>query len=173
MALTITELTIIGLLLERPRHGYELEHTIEQRGIRNWADIGFSSIYYVLAKLERRGLIDSDDQPVHSRAKRTFSPTARGREAAIAETTALIEHTRPASHPFLAGLANLGLLSERDYADALRTRLAEIEARIATVRSTSRAQAPLPPPAEEVFSFSLALLEAEREWLARRVTVSA
>ena len=56
--LTASELTVLGLLVEHPRHGYDLERVIEQRGIRQWTDIGFSSIYYVLSKLEKRGLVE-------------------------------------------------------------------------------------------------------------------
>ena len=43
-ALTPAELTILGLLEEQPRHGYELEQVIEERGIRQWTALGFSSI---------------------------------------------------------------------------------------------------------------------------------
>ena len=53
--LTPAELTVLGLIVEQPRHGYDLEQVIEERGIRQWTDIAFSSIYYVLAKLEKRG----------------------------------------------------------------------------------------------------------------------
>ncbi|MFT4280380.1 PadR family transcriptional regulator [Microbacterium sp.] len=172
MDLTITELTLLGLLVERPQHGYELEQTIEQRGIRRWAEIGFSSIYYVLNKLERRGLVSGDEPDGGARARRVFRPTAAGREAAAAETTALLAHDRPVAHPFLTGLANLALLPAQTYRDALATRLSEIDTRLAAVEQARAAQAPLPPAAAEVFSFSLALLEAERTWLAQRVTVS-
>ena len=35
----------------------EIEHVIEERGMRDWTEIGFSSIYYLLKKLEKEGLI--------------------------------------------------------------------------------------------------------------------
>ena len=57
---------------------------------------------------------------------------------------------------------------------ALRTRLAQIEARMAAVQAVQavqQAQAPLPLAAREVFSYSLSLMEAERQWLATRVQV--
>jgi len=75
-------------------------------------------------------------------------------------------------HPVLVGLANLPLIPEASYDEALRSRLTQIEARIASVKETQRSQAPLPRPAREVFSYSLSLLEAERSWLAERVQVS-
>ena len=52
---TEAELMILGLLAERPRHGYEIEEVIEARGMREWTAIGFSSIYYLLNKLEKGG----------------------------------------------------------------------------------------------------------------------
>jgi DNA-binding PadR family transcriptional regulator len=48
---------LLGLVAEMPRHGYELEQVIDQRSMREWSQIGFSSIYFVLGKLEARGLI--------------------------------------------------------------------------------------------------------------------
>ncbi|MGW4501052.1 PadR family transcriptional regulator [Micromonospora sp. NPDC004336] len=171
MELTSAELTVLGLIVERPRHGYDLEQVIEQRGIRQWSDVGFSSIYYLLAKLEKRGLVHVPEAPAAAKSRRVFHPTAEGREAAARTALALIEEPRPIPHPLLVGIANLSLLSERDYAGALRTRLARVEARIESVRAAQRTQSPLPRPAREVFSYSLSLLEAERQWLADRAQV--
>ena len=46
------ELAILSLIAEKPRHGYEIDEVIEERGMRDWTEIGFSSIYYLLNKLE-------------------------------------------------------------------------------------------------------------------------
>jgi DNA-binding PadR family transcriptional regulator len=54
--LTDAELLLLGLVAEMPRHGYELDQVIQQRGMREWTEIGFSSIYFVLGKLEKLGL---------------------------------------------------------------------------------------------------------------------
>ena len=48
------EAAILGLLCERPQYGYEIEKIIEKRNMRNWTEIGFSSIYYILKKLEEK-----------------------------------------------------------------------------------------------------------------------
>lgn len=171
--LTPAELTVLGLIVEQPRHGYDLEQVIEERGIRQWTDIAFSSIYYVLAKLEKRGLVeaaDGDRSGVKSR--RVFRATAEGRQIAADEAVAFIADLQAVPHPVLVGLANLPLVSERAYDEALRSRLTQLEARIASVTEAERSQAPLPRPAREVFSYSLSLLEAERSWLAERAQVS-
>ncbi|GAA4954839.1 hypothetical protein GCM10023224_45400 [Streptomonospora halophila] len=171
MELTRAELTVPGLLVERPRHGYDLGQVIERRGIRQWTDIGFSSIYYVLTKLERRGLVQVPEAPSAAKSRRVFQATPAGCEAARLNALALIEEPRPVAHPLLIGVANLPLLSEHEYAQALRTRLAQVEDRSTAVRESQQGQAPLPPPAREGFSYSLSLLEAERSWLAGRVQV--
>ncbi|MBG0560828.1 PadR family transcriptional regulator [Actinoplanes aureus] len=172
MDLTPAELTVLGLVIERPQHGYDLEQMIEQRGIRQWTDIGFSSIYYLLTKLERRGLLHVPDAPAAAKSRRVFHATAEGREVAARTALVLIAEPRPAPSPLLVGVANLPLLSPREYARALRARLARIETRIAAVEAARQAQASvLPPAAREVFSYSLSLLEAERQWLATRAEV--
>ena len=45
--MTNAEFAILSLIFELPRHGYEIEKTIEKRGMREWTEIGFSSIYYL------------------------------------------------------------------------------------------------------------------------------
>ncbi|WP_223587098.1 PadR family transcriptional regulator [Microbacterium sp. OVT16B] len=172
MNLTPTELTILGLIAEQPRHGYDLEQVIEQRGIRRWADIGFSSIYYVLSKLEGRGLIQSEGAKAGARSRKVFHATEAGRRAAEEAAVAFIAERRTVAHPALVGLANLALLPEQEYADALQRRLAWIDERISGVIAAESSQGALPLAAREVFSYSLSLLEAERSWLAERVQVS-
>ena len=168
MTLTSAELTILGLLIEQPRHGYDLERVIEQRGIRQWTDIGFSSIYYLLSKLENRGLLASDAAVAGPTTRRVMHATVTGREQALAAVGELLEHAQPAANPFLVALANLDLVGS-DYARALRARLAEVDERIAAIRAAERSQQPLPLAAREVFSYSLHQWEAERTWLLERV----
>lgn len=171
MELTPAELTILGLVIERPQHGYDLEQTIEQRGIRQWTDIGFSSIYYLLTKLEKRGLVQVSQTPTGPTSRRIFHATLEGRDAAARSALACISAARPVSQPLLVGIANLPLLTEREYAEALRARLAQLDARIAAVEEVERSRTPLPLAAREVFSYSQSLMKAERSWLAARVQV--
>lgn len=172
MELTSAELTILGLIVEQPRHGYDLEQVIEQRGIRQWTDIGFSSIYYVLVKLEKRALIDAEEIRGGAKSRRVFQATVAGKRIAAYEAMTFIAGLRMVAHPILVGLANLALVSELDYQQSLRSRLSQVEARIASIMNAKQMQTSLPRPAREVFSYALSLLEAERLWLAARVQVS-
>ncbi len=73
------EAAVLGLLCEKPQYGYTIEKIIEERGMRHWTDIGFSSIYYVLKRLEHRSLVVSacehqQDKP----ARKVYTITLRG-----------------------------------------------------------------------------------------------
>lgn len=59
---SLTEELILGLLAEQPRHGYQIEKLIEDREMRRWTEVGFSSIYYVLDKLEKKSLLKVHQQ---------------------------------------------------------------------------------------------------------------
>ena len=49
--MTNAELAILSLIAQQPCHGYEIEQIIEERGMREWTEVGFSSIYYLLKKM--------------------------------------------------------------------------------------------------------------------------
>lgn len=172
--LTPSELTILGLIVEQPRHGYDLERLIETRGMRRWTDIGFSSIYYLLTKLAGQGLIEPEPTSGGSRApgprpRRVYRATEAGRRAAAEAARSCLAESRPPANPVMAGLANLELLSAGEYRSALNSRLAGLDGRIAELAATQEASAPLPVPAAEVISYAQCLLAAERAWLAERV----
>ena len=81
--MTNAELVILSLIAEHARHGYEIEQIIEARGMREWTEIGFSSIYYILKKLEKGGLIESrTEQPAgRGPARKVFRVTQAGEKA--------------------------------------------------------------------------------------------
>jgi len=55
--LTTPDLVILSLLAERPMHGYEVNATLEDRNIRDWAAVSRPQIYYSLDKLSGLGLL--------------------------------------------------------------------------------------------------------------------
>jgi DNA-binding PadR family transcriptional regulator len=80
--LTTPDLVILSLLSERPMHGYEVNATLEDRNIRDWAPVSRPQIYYSLDKLTALGLIrvGADDSPAAGPERRVFETTARGRD---------------------------------------------------------------------------------------------
>src|SRR5207245_9080651 len=81
MRLTTPDLVILSLLAERPRHGYEVNATLENRKIRDWAAVSRPQIYYSLDKLTGLGLIrvTAADTPSAGPERRVFQTTEQGR----------------------------------------------------------------------------------------------
>lgn len=81
-SLTIPDLVILSLLAERPMHGYQVNATLEQRRIREWAPVSRPQIYYSLDKLLKLGLIrgGTDASPAAGPERTVFETTAQGRD---------------------------------------------------------------------------------------------
>src|ERR1700692_2284362 len=76
-------LLLLSLLAERPMHGYEINQQIQARAIRQWANIGFSSIYQVLDTLVKEGFLQAEEveNPGQGASYRTvYTITDAGRE---------------------------------------------------------------------------------------------
>ena len=165
--MTNAELAILTLVAERPIHGYALERTIEERGMREWTEIGFSSIYYLLNKLEKAGYVESYIEPAegHGPARKTYRVTEAGHQAQAAAAYKALAQPNKAPMPFLLGLANLPVLSTTQAADALQAYRQHLASRRRHILQRKEAQRDLPFHARAIFDYSLTLLEAEIEWL--------
>ena len=161
---TDRELLILGLIAEMPRHGYEIEGLIEERAMREWTRIGFSSIYYVLGKLEKNGLITGEN-PTTPKAKKRYTLTDQGKAVLVEQTLAALTTIQPAYPSLLLGLIHLAVLSRGQVLDALRTRKERLSQEIHRVEEIHFKQQPLPDYLDAVFDYSLQQLKAEKDWL--------
>jgi DNA-binding PadR family transcriptional regulator len=165
-ALTDAELLVLGLVAEMPRHGYELEQVIEQRGMREWTQIGFSSIYFVLGNLEKLELVAAK-KPTGAKAKKVFHLTKAGRATLVEQSLAALRTVRPSYASVLLGMVHWPVL-ERDAAlGALKERGAAIEAERQRLGDIQTAQQPLPDFVEALFDYALGQLRAEAEWVGQ------
>jgi DNA-binding PadR family transcriptional regulator len=166
--LTPAELTLLGLLVEKPRHGYELDEVISTRGMREWTEIGFSSIYYLLARLRDRGLIAEIDtsRAARGKARRIYEPTAEGRRACARSAEAAVAELRPVFPPILVGLANQPVIPPERLRAALDRRAAALTEKIATIGAARDAQPELPGFVRAIFDYALGQLATEQQWLA-------
>ena len=164
--LTSAELALLGLLAERPQHGYELEEVIVERGMREWTEIGFSSIYYVLARLHERGLVQQSASPsARGKPRKVFAPTQAGHRALADAAEAAVAQLAPV-YPLLLGLANQPAVAPHRFAAALAARADALAQRVAAVRAAAQAQPDVPDFVRAIFDFSLSQLTAEQRWLA-------
>ncbi len=165
--MTNAELAILSLIAEVPRHGYEIEQTIETRGMREWTEIGFSSIYYLLKKLEKAGLIESQLRPSEGRgpARRVYQVTAEGRAALNEATLEALAQPKQSYPPILLGMANLPIVSREQAAVALLSYREGLVERLEHVAARAESQRPLPDHVEMLFSYSLTMIETEKNWV--------
>jgi len=56
--MTQIEVILLSLLCDKNYYGYEFETVIEQRNMRGRTNVGFSSIYNFLNKLEKNGQLN-------------------------------------------------------------------------------------------------------------------
>jgi DNA-binding PadR family transcriptional regulator len=164
--LTDSEFLVLGLVAEMPRHGYELEQVIEERSMREWTQIGFSSIYYVLGKLEQRGLIKAET-PVRAKAKKSFEMTEKGRETLVDQTLATLKAIHPTYPSLLLGMIHWSVLTRDQALDALKTRRNALAKELERIENIHFEQQPLPDYVDAIFEFSIGQLKAEADWIDR------
>lgn len=136
--LTIPDLIILSLLTERPMHGYEVNATLEDRKIRDWAPVSRPQIYYSLDKLTKLRLIRvaSQDSPGTGPERRVLKTTALGRErlADALETKKWVN--QKVHQPFLIWLALSWQARPRIFRKQLNGRKKFLEERLAEERAT-------------------------------------
>lgn len=165
--MTNAELAVLGLVVERPRHGYDIEQTIAERGMRDWTDVGFSSIYYLLGKLEKAGLVEARNDGSGGRgpARKVFAPTAEGFSAWTEASLAALSSPQ-AKMPFLLGLSGLPGLPAVQALEAARECLRALDERLAEVREKRSAAGQVEWFVDEVFDYSEQSLLSGRDWVA-------
>jgi len=169
-ALTDAELLLLGLVAEMPRHGYELDSVIEQRGMRQWTQIGFSSIYFVLARLQKAGLVAAKKTAkanANTKARKVYAVTPAGRRALTAQTIAALRRVQPAYSSVLVGMINWSALTRGRALKALQARRSAIQAELARLGTIQIEQQPLPDHVEALLEYSQGQLRAEMEWVSR------
>jgi DNA-binding PadR family transcriptional regulator len=168
MTLTNAELAILSLVTETPRHGYEIEQVIEGRGMRDWTEVGFSSIYYLLKKLEKEGLIEGQlEKAERGPARKVYHATPEG-FAALRQGTLDALSTLP--HPtsqLQLGLSNLPIISPAEAITALQTHRQALIERIRGTQATWDRQRPLPYFVDAMFDHGLTMAQAELEWIEK------
>lgn len=170
--LTDSELLVLGLVAEMPRHGYALEQVIEERGMREWTRIGFSSIYFVLGKLEKMGLVKAET-PANSKAKKEYSITNRGREILVKQTLAAIKNFGPTFPSFLIGMMHWPVLSREQALESLSVRKKSVADELVKLEDIHFKQQPLPDYLDVMFEFSIGQLKAESDWIKRTLDYMA
>jgi DNA-binding PadR family transcriptional regulator len=165
--LTNAELSILALIAEKPRHGYELEQVIEERGMRAWTEVAFSSIYFILKGLVKKGLASSVLQQASGRgpAKKVFSATPPGHATLHEGIRQAISGAEQDRQTFLLGLSCLPLLTKKEAEVALHHRMLFLTEKVNELSThPALTQSGFPPHVRAMFEYSLTLVRADLDW---------
>lgn len=128
----VTRLTLLALLAALgPRHGYGLRAVMESWRMDAWADIRYGSIYQVLPRMAKEGLVEEVAR--HREGRRPTRSTYAITDAGRAELRRLLRHAWSSplreAQPINVALSffDLGLLGADEVDDCLRRRLGWLE----------------------------------------------
>ena len=171
--LTTPDLVILSLLAERPMHGYEVNATLENRKIRDWAAVSRPQIYYSLDKLTGLGLIRAiaEDSPSAGPERRVLQTTEQGRKR-LADALEGAHWTRTRVHqPFLTWLALSWQARPRAFQKQLRQRREFLQRQLVEEQATLKdvLKEVGHPYHEAVWMLKLVIaqMELELKWLDR------
>ncbi len=169
--MTPAEFTILSLIVEKPSHGWELEKIIAKRGMREWTALGFSSIYYLLQKLEKKELVTSrmESLPGRGPARKIYQTTTAGKVACREQTLAALQSTHRSQAPILMGLANLPHVPLAEALAGMKKYRRDLQARLSKIKARRRDQRPLTFHVEALFDYSLTIIGAEKKWIDKMI----
>ena len=169
--MTNAELAILTLVVEKPRHGYEIEQVIEERGMRNWTEVGFSSIYYLLNKLKEKGLVTSQLEQPGGRGptRKVFQITEQGLKVWYQAILGTLTTPERRSTSFLLGISSLTFILPEDTIQALEQYRESLVQQRDQVKQRWEEQSiqPLPTFVDAMFDYSATLIEAEINWISK------
>lgn len=166
--MTNAELAILSLIAQQPRHGYEIEQVIEARGMREWTEVGFSSIYYLLKKLEQKGyvkaqLVAAERGP----ARKVYHITPAGEQAVDKGALEALSVPRRCYQQFLLGLAIMPRIKHEEALESLSEYRTALDERRESIQTSLELQQPLPFFVEAMFDYSITLANAEIGWVEK------
>ena len=154
------DIVVLSLLAEQPRHGYDLDRVIEQRGYRQWTSLAFSSVYYLLKRLSERGLLEPDEG---SQGRRTvFRVTEAGRRELSQAAGERVLTPAPPSAGVLPALNAYSRLDDPALAALLARRAEALLGRLDELRAL-RAQVD-EEHALAIFDYEILRQEADLAW---------
>lgn len=165
------KLLILGLLMERDRHPYEIRQTMKERNWHVAFKVRDGSLYYAVDQLREGGLIEAAEiiptQGDNRPDKTIYRITDKGNEAFLDLLYAQFGQTAVPFHPLFPGLPFVRRGEMDKVAALMEKQLADCEARIAKLSAVlEMKQAYLPRGAIHMIQGIIRFSETERDWLS-------
>ena len=165
--LTKNDLLILGLLLDRPMHGYEIAQTIRSEGVTTWMDISTPAIYYSLNKLHRLGLISATRVRGAGAEKSVYYPTEKGRGAFFDGMEEVLGSEEPIHFEYDLGIFLLNKLPQERALALLEKRLAFLHRRESELEQRLKDEQVAGEPLRvAILKHAVACTRMDAEWLS-------
>jgi DNA-binding PadR family transcriptional regulator len=150
--------------------GYDIKKLVDERGYRQWANIGTTSIYVGLKKLSDKGWIVSEESTEKfgkGPSPNRFALTEAGMVKLQNEIYDSLSSTRERDNRFDLGLAAMPLIEKENAMAALRKRLVFLQEVSTKINQKYELQGgvQLPLHVRSLFLHSLKLIDSEREFV--------
>lgn len=127
--LSNVETILLNLIKSKPSYAYEVEKRIEEKGIRKWVKIGAPTVYQVLDRLCKKGLLEySTEKEGNMPPRKRYQITAKGDQLFKQTARKLLENNEYYYFDLTLGLASRHLLDDGEFQSAVRERLNKLNA---------------------------------------------
>jgi DNA-binding PadR family transcriptional regulator len=163
-----TRLVILGVLRDRPLHGYEIKHIIEEH-MGDWTNIAFGSVYFALKKLSEGGFIEKmgTEQEGGRPSRTVYQITEAGRAEFLRLLRGVWGEVERHYYTTDIGLAFIEALPIEEVRGHLGDRIAQLEAILRHLDEHKKeilAMEEVPRKAAAVFEHSRVHFAAELAW---------
>ena len=167
MAATETRLLLLGtVMLFEPVNGYQLRRELLSWQVEDWAHVNPGSIYSGLATLAKQGNLTRHDLLDGRREVAVYTSTPVGRREFDRLWWDAVERVDLLSPlPFHTALALMPLVERSRVAQALRYRLAALDAKVREQLDQHQPLEAMPPHVRSMADLWMGLGQTEREWL--------
>ncbi|MFC9435498.1 PadR family transcriptional regulator [Nocardia sp. NPDC057030] len=161
-------LAVLSVMIDRPKHRYEIAQTLRERGKDQDMAIKWGSLYTVVQNLEKVGYLEIlGSERDGARPERViYRLTDAGRAELVDWTRELVAVPEPEQYRFVAGLSVLSVLPPDEVIELLGRRIDALGHTIDGVRAELDKVAGMKLPRLFIIEseFGLAMLEAEAAW---------
>lgn len=177
--MTKVDLMVLGLLSERPMHGYQLKTVLEENHTDLWSEVSTGHLYYTLKKLKKMGLVSEEMERFGKRPPRqVYSLTEKGKQALKTGLDNLDVYSQRLyfSLDTIIGFARAISLPKGKLAELIERRVEAVNNEMEEVKKAwgeKASQGRLTYGEYMIFEHRNCLLKAEQKWLRWAVKVAS
>lgn len=166
------EFIILGLVAENPQgdHAYNIDKKIDERGMRDWTDIGvnisLSTIYRILERIEKDGLLESYEEEVDGRKRVVYMATYEGRHVLKRKIfDVLNNYFGKKDEDFYVAFSMFPVLTKEEQLQAFSNSLAKIKKHKVELEQMLKLNEKFPMNVTGLFKHPIMILKTDIEFL--------